>query len=219
MKYGLVALSLAVIVPTAFAGEWKYQTDTDKMDGTVVKFALLRSTNSMSLPFPYQGTNHGSLQVRQRKSDGLSAIFAIDKGQLICRGGASFGTCSVQVRFDDAQPINFTASGSDDNSSKVLFLSPAKRFVESAAKAKRIRVAATLYQSGTQILDFDVATPLTWDAGPASRPAPAKASPPSVTAQPATPPTVERMKACNLEAGDRLGDERKNFMKECLTRK
>lgn len=39
-----------------------------------------------------------------------------------------------------------------------------------------------------------------------------------VTAQAATP-QQERMKACNTEAGDKKGDERKSFMKECLSAK
>lgn len=32
-------------------------------------------------------------------------------------------------------------------------------------------------------------------------------------------PQQEKMKACNAQAGDRKGDERKAFMKECLSSK
>jgi hypothetical protein len=32
-------------------------------------------------------------------------------------------------------------------------------------------------------------------------------------------PQQEKMKACNAEAGDKKGDERKAFMKECLSAK
>lgn len=35
----------------------------------------------------------------------------------------------------------------------------------------------------------------------------------------AATPKQEKMKACNAEAGDKKGDERKQFMKECLSAK
>jgi hypothetical protein len=38
-------------------------------------------------------------------------------------------------------------------------------------------------------------------------------------AKPTAATQQDRMKACNKDAGDKKGDERKAFMKECLSKK
>lgn len=219
MNRTLVALALAAAMTPVLAGDWKYDSDTDKATGTAIKYATLKSTNSMSLPMPYAGTNHGRLQVQEGGSDGLSALFTIDSGRMICGGGSNHRTCSVQMRFDDAPPVYLAVIGADDNQSAVLYFSSAKRFVDLATKAKSIRVAVPGYVAGTQNLEFDAPIPLQWESGPG-----AKAATTRNTRTPTPEPrpelsAKELFNACNAEAGNRLGDERKVFLRECLTRK
>ena len=156
-----VALVIVLLVHAgaAVAGAWLHSESVDKMDSTVTKIAAIQSDNSLSLEFPYSGENRGRLVVRQRKSDGLSVLFSIAKGQLIC----SHSDCELLVRFDEGKPIRFSASVPTDHSSNVLFIEHAKKFVELATSAKQVRVAATVYQSGTQIVEFSTSTPLKWD--------------------------------------------------------
>jgi hypothetical protein len=147
---------LAAKAPT----NWDYSTENDEMDSSKSKFAQITSDNSLSLAFPYQGENRGKLWVRQRKQDGLRVIFEIQKGQLIC---TSYNGCQIAIRFDEAQPITFYASVPSDHSSTALFINNPSRFVQLAKKAKQIRVAATVYQAGTQVLTFSSLTPLLWE--------------------------------------------------------
>jgi hypothetical protein len=197
-------LLVSVNVQAAAAGSWNYQTETDKMDSSQSKFATIISDNSLNLPFPYQGNNHGQLSIRQRKQDGLNVIVNVQKGQIIC---TSYNGCQLMIRFDEAQPVKFSAAVPADYSHDTLFIRNEARFVELAKKAKQIRVAVTMYQVGTQVLEFSSAAPLVWEL-------------PKQTAQPVAKPqmsSMEFMGECNKRAGDLKGDERKAFMKTCLS--
>lgn len=166
MKKVLGALILAACATSAHA-DWDYKQTTDPMTSKVTKTAVTTSANSLNLGFPYKGDNYGRLLVRN-KGGSLNVMFSIDKGQIICHDpNMSFHECRVQVRFDEAQPITFTATGSDDHSSNVLFFNSETKFVELARKAKKIRVAVTIYQSGTAVLEFDTPASLVWDAAQA----------------------------------------------------
>lgn len=141
----------------AFGAEWAYGTSTDAMSGKTIHSSGIESTNSMSLGFPYKGANHGRLAVFQRETGEPSVLFAIEKGQLIC---ASYTGCSVNVRFDESQPIRFDASETADHDSRYLFIKNGRRFTASASKAKRILVEVLVYQAGAQILEFNAKEPL-----------------------------------------------------------
>ena len=45
----------------------------------------------------------------------------------------------------------------------MLFLLPSRRFVDQAMKAKKIRVAVTVYQHGVNVFEFSTPTSLAWD--------------------------------------------------------
>jgi psiF repeat len=202
MKQTLPVLAISALL-SADAWAWSYSTETDSMDSSIKKFAELTSDNSLNLGFPYSGENRGELIVRQQKQYGLNVIFRIKKGQLICN---SYEGCRVNVRFDDAQPVTFSADGPADHSSNVLFLQNSTRFIELAKKAKHVRVAVTVYQAGTQVLEFSTDAPLVWDAPKANKP---PDSTPKVSAH-------GLMMKCNTAAGDLRSDERKDFMTKCL---
>lgn len=152
-----IGLALALAVGGAHA-DWNYTTQVDKMNGSTIQIAHVASSNSLSLPSPYTGKNHGRIIVRSAKANGLAVVVQVEKGQFIC--GVS--SCSVLVRFDEKQPTKFRAVPPSDHDPKMLFLEPEKQFIDAAKKAKVIRMQATMFQAGEQILEFAVGQPLSW---------------------------------------------------------
>lgn len=138
---------------------WRFDTGQDQMTGKPVRQAYVTSVNSLALDFPYRGSNYGQLTVRQHPKHGLDVIVSVEKGQMLCR---SYDGCVVQVRFDDAPPSEFSAAGPADHSTTSLFLQNPKRFIAGASKAKHVRVAFSMYQAGTQVLEFSTPAGLDW---------------------------------------------------------
>ena len=159
------ALSLAATF-MAFAGhaDWRYDESTDKMTGKSSKSASITSDNSLSLSFPYSGKNHAFLTVRQHPQYGLDVILQIQQGQILC---SSYGGCPIQVKFDDAPPIRFNGVPSADHDSTTIFFQGANKFINQAAKAKKILVQANLYQAGAPVLEFSTKESLVWKTTPA----------------------------------------------------
>ena len=140
--------------------KWRYQTHTDTLSGKDYKVATLRSDNSMSLRFPYQGINYGHLVVRQHPQYGFDVYFKIDKGQILCR---SYSGCVHRIRFDEGEVENFTASGPADNSSTAIFSRYPKWALEKLKTANKIIVRVTMHNEGDQTLVFTVDDPLKWE--------------------------------------------------------
>lgn len=154
------AIGIAIFAAaTASNAEWKYHSEKDKMTGKEKSYAYVTSDNSLHLNFPYRGDNYGQLTVRQHPKHGLDVIVSVDKGQILCH---SYEDCDVQVKFDQAPPIRYSAIGSADGDSKVVFLRSVPRFIAAAKKAKSIFVQIPMYQAGEQVLEFTTSAPLEW---------------------------------------------------------
>lgn len=156
-------LVLAAVVMATAAGsaaaDWRLEESQDKMTGKPNKTASVRSSDSLSLGFPYQGSNHGLLIVRRHPQFGLDVILSIEKGQILC---SSYRGCKVLAKFDAAAPITFEGAESADNDSTVVFIKNAGRFIDQARKAKSITLQIGLYQNGMQTLTFDTPGGLIW---------------------------------------------------------
>lgn len=154
-------LLMAVILVSgaASAAAWTYQVDVDKMTNKKTSYAMVQSTNSLALGFPYQGRNLGLLTVRQHPQYGLDVIFSVDKGQLMCD---TYNGCEVLVKFDEGKPIRFEGTEPADNSSDTIFLNNKKRFIDTAKKARKILVQVQFFRQGTHVLEFNVSGPLVW---------------------------------------------------------
>jgi hypothetical protein len=201
--------AMAVFVSTSAFAQWRYSEIDDPMTSAKGHMALAQSDNTLALGFPYQGQNNGHIMVRQAPRSGLNVMFGVDKGQFAC----GIDDCSLLIRFDDTPPVRYHAVPPASHDSNKLFLSRESDFVARARKAKSIRIEATMYQSGSQILVFSPG-PLIWDstsknATTAARPSPAQ--------QPQVPPGLTMMD-CNARANaqDLKGDARKAMMKACL---
>lgn len=157
------AISAALLCAAVWPAhaQWKWSSDLDKMTGKKAVLATVRSTESLSLPFPYAGSNFAELTVRQHPSYGLDVIFDVQKGQITCH---AFDACQLMIRFDEQKAEAFSGSPPSDHSAQSVFLTRAsvKRFLDRAAKAKRILVQATYYQAGTLVSEFSTPTGLAW---------------------------------------------------------
>lgn len=138
---------------------WSYDTQLDKMTSKETKFANLVSDNTLNLDFPYSGENHGTIVIRKSQKDGLNIMVRIRKGQIICE---SYNDCKVSIRFDDNKATNWNFSKPADGSSETIFINNEAKFLTSVSKAKKILVSMTVYQAGTQILEFNPSSDLVW---------------------------------------------------------
>ncbi len=160
MKKLVLALHALLMAFGAHA-DWSYEGSVDKMSGKSSKNASITSDNSLSLAFPYAGPNHAFLTVRQHPQYGLDVILQVQKGQILC---SSYGGCPIQVKFDDASPIRFSGTPSADHDSTTVFFQGASKFINQAAKAKKILVQVNMYQAGAPVLEFSTKEALKWES-------------------------------------------------------
>ena len=158
------AIVLALLIPAStLADTWEYRTSTDRMTSKETKFASIVSDSSLDLKFPYGGPNFGAITIRERGGS-TDVMVRVQKGQIPCHGFS--GGCTVLVRFDTAPPTKFSAVGPDDSSTETVFLHDTGRFINGAKKARKILVQFTMFQAGTQTLEFSPPTPLDWGKTP-----------------------------------------------------
>ena len=130
---------------------WIYETKEDTM-GRTVSFAEVISDNTLDFDFPYQGVQHGRLEVRETTKTGMQANVRIERGQFLCH----ISECSVNIRFDDGPVRRVSAQGAADYSTTILFLESSESFFARMRKAKVLRVEAMFYQQGSRTLEFNV---------------------------------------------------------------
>lgn len=150
---GTSAISAPVETQKLPGSQWSYYQNSDDMGKGTVYTAYVSSTNTVNFDFPYSGEQHATLSLRTHPRWGKDLFFRIEKGQLLCN---SYDGCNVLIRFDEAEPLTFSAIGPDDNSSEVIFIRNYGRFVERMLKAKRVRIAVNVYQEGAPTFEFDV---------------------------------------------------------------
>lgn len=137
----------------SIGNQWSYFHDRDAMGKSAIYQAQISSTNSVNFAFPYDGAQHARLTLRIHPWYGNDVILSIEKGQFLC---SSYDGCSVLVRFDDEKAVKYVAASAADNSTETLFIRNYARFFAGVLKAKRVRIAASVYHQGEPIFDFDV---------------------------------------------------------------
>jgi hypothetical protein len=133
--------------------QWTFYHHEDAMKKGDIYQAQVSSSNTVDFSFPYSGAQHATLMLRTHPRYGKDLIFSIEKGQFLC---PSYDGCNVLVRFDDGEAVNFSAAAPEDNSTDTIFIRNYSRFVEKMLKAKRVRIAANIYQEGAPVFEFDV---------------------------------------------------------------
>lgn len=135
--------------------QWDYLHSDDSMGKGVIHQATVSSSNTVDFDFPYSGTQHAMLSLSTHPRHGKNLAFGIEKGQILCH---SYEDCIVLVRFDEEAPTNYSAVGAADNSTEIIFIRNYDRFIGKMLKAKRVRIAAKIYQQGAPVFDFDVSS-------------------------------------------------------------
>ncbi len=131
---------------------WSYSDTPDKMGRGSVKFASIKSINTVSFKFPYAGAQRANLTLRKSPKSGEEAMLIIEKGQFLCNASE----CAINIKFDNGSVKGYTALGTDDNDSTTIFIRGYKGFLGGLKKAKKLYIEATFYQEGSQVFEFDV---------------------------------------------------------------
>lgn len=131
---------------------WEYEQNEDKMGRGVIKYAMTKSTNTLSFDFPYQGLQHGTLTIRKHPEYGKDVIVQIEKGQFL----TGIDGCAVKIRFDNGKSMAFHANGPSDHGTTSIFITGYSTIVENIKKSKTMFVEAPFYQEGRQVIEFDV---------------------------------------------------------------
>lgn len=133
--------------------QWVYTSFEDSMTGKTAHQAAVRSTNTHEFEFPYHRPQKATLSLRDHPRYGKDVIFQIERGQLQC---SSYSGCTVMVRFGDAEPRRYNATGPEDNSSEVLFFNNSADFRRRMQAVERVRISTSIYQEGSPAWEFDV---------------------------------------------------------------
>ncbi len=133
--------------------QWQYSHHKDEMADGVTHNATVVSTNSVEFQFPYGGPQHANLTLRSHPRHGKDVILRIERGQFLCR---SYEDCRVLIRFDEKEAVHYLGRGPSDNSTEVIFIRNYSAFVSEMQNAKKVRVAAEVYQHGAPVFEFDV---------------------------------------------------------------
>ena len=136
-------------------GKWEYKNYEDKASGKTAFKASLLSENKINLSFPYQGSQNGTLSVRNHPRWGKNIYLKIEQGQILSIDGYSFDNKYFLVRFDDGDVKKWNYVGSSDQSSDIIFISNEKKFLKQLTAANKIYITINLYQDGQYTFVFD----------------------------------------------------------------
>ncbi len=145
--------NISVSTPEIPGSQWNYHQSDDEMSKGIIYQAYVLSTNKVNFDFPYSGAQHGTLILRTHPRYGKDIIFKIERGQILC---ASYDGCTVLVRFDDEESVKYSAATASDNSTETIFIQNYSKFVGKMLKAKKVRIAANIYQENAPVFEFDV---------------------------------------------------------------
>lgn len=129
---------------------WVYSEDIDEMDNTETYYASTTSTNEVEFDFPYNGGSTFQLLIRNIKGKN-EVIITVSKGQFV----SSYIDNNVRVKFDDAQPVNYSYSESTSASADLIFINNSSAFISKLKKSKSLWVEATFFNEGNIIMKFD----------------------------------------------------------------
>lgn len=139
---------------SAVETSWSYTETEDQMGNGRIYLASIRSSNTISLDFPYDGEQRGTLALRHHPQHGKDVYLKIERGQLL----DSDYNDPVIVRFDTDKSMSFSSTGPSDHSTETLFLggNAFALFSKRLKTAKTLRIQAPIYQGGNQVFIFDV---------------------------------------------------------------
>jgi len=148
-------------LPVVTNAAWEYAHKKDVMEDTVTHFAITRSTNSLSLNAPYGGSQHPMIRHFITARNGVveenHLVLTLERGQFSCYTSGIGEMCSVTIKIEDKPSFQISASlNTYGGKRNELVLDVGEDELFSILKAKRIRIAADMYEEGTRhIMDFN----------------------------------------------------------------
>lgn len=139
-----------LVYPVVDTNTWVYNSTVDKMTSETSYLTYITANDKLHFDFPYNGGSTAIFSIFNYKK-GILAGLRIDKGQFVCND------CTITVRFDSNPSIEVKANPTGDGSTTLLALSPDKKFLGQLKKAKKMLIQAEFYQSGVQVMEFNVA--------------------------------------------------------------
>ena len=136
-------------------GKWEYRDYEDKASGKTASKASLLSENKINLSFPYQGSQNGTLSVRNHPRWGKNIYLKIEQGQILSIDGYSYDNKYFLVRFDDGDVKKWNYVGSTSQSSDIIFISNEKKFLKKLTNSNKIYITINIYQDGQNTFVFD----------------------------------------------------------------
>ena len=129
---------------------WAYDETKDEMRGENSKQAVLSSTNTLSLAFPY-GSTQPELHLRKDPKFGFD-IYITSDGQPLCR---SYNNDTLSVKFDAGPIREWSCAEAADGSSGVVFFNSKQRLLTAIKKSKEMIVEINYYHAGRQQIAFN----------------------------------------------------------------
>jgi hypothetical protein len=145
--------SKPLTITPILGAQWTYARNSDPMGSGTYYVAYVTSLNTIELGYPYGGPQRATLTLLMAPDGSGDVIFEIERGQLLCE---SYEECLVSVRFDDGQREYFSALGPSDGSTTRIYISNYRKFYGKLNRAKRVRLAAGIYQGGAPAFEFDI---------------------------------------------------------------
>ncbi len=138
-------------------GAWSYSTDTDKMTSKLDYFAEIEAKDVLNFSAPYDGGSTASLIIRNKAKQN-DVMLKVSKGQF----NAGTEGESIKIRFDNDQPVTYTATEPSDGSTDALFIGHESTLIKKLKTAQKIIIEAEFYEDGLKTMEFAVKD-LKWD--------------------------------------------------------
>jgi hypothetical protein len=151
------ALANAETAKESESTNWQYSEEEDKMTSKKTFFANILSPTKLNFDFPYEGSS-ASIILRKKRGE-LNVILQVSKGQF--KGYVNDGQ-TIKARFDKGVVQSYSCSEASDNSSNVLFINSANKFLKNLKNYHKLVIEAEFYQEGVQQIEFDISN-LKWN--------------------------------------------------------
>lgn len=143
----------------AHKNPWVAFEEVDEMSNEVRYFKKTESLNELEFDFPYQGGSSFTLMVRGKENQKPEIILLTDNGQFMSSFG---GSEHLRLKFDDGEAFTVTYNSSANGNANVIFLNSESKILKMLPTAKKLKIEAPFFESGCQIIDFDVEG-FTWE--------------------------------------------------------
>lgn len=143
---------------TKYDEKWTLEVSVDKMGRGSRVEAKKVSSNTLEFSFPYNGKQRSTLHFIKFIENQKRVVISVDRGQF----NNIYMNNSVDVKFDDNKVKKYKYDFSGDGNMNYILLNDFNSFVKSAKVSKKVMIEAKFYQSGNQILEFDL-TGFDWE--------------------------------------------------------